>query len=75
MPHVIVKLVPGKTELQKAELAEAITKQVTGILGYDDAAVSVGFEEVDPEAWRPEVYLPDIAAKPTAIFKKPSYQM
>jgi 4-oxalocrotonate tautomerase len=32
MPHVIVKLWPGKTEQQKNRLAEAITKNVMDIL-------------------------------------------
>ncbi|WP_373424615.1 4-oxalocrotonate tautomerase family protein [Mesorhizobium sp. SARCC-RB16n] len=29
MPHVIVKLWPGKSEQQKTELAEAITKNTS----------------------------------------------
>jgi len=32
MPHVIVKLWPGKSERQKKSLAEAITKDITEIL-------------------------------------------
>jgi len=32
MPHVIVKLWPGKSEQQKTRLAEAITKDVMEIL-------------------------------------------
>jgi len=32
MPHVIVKLWPGKSEHQKSRLAEAITKDVMDIL-------------------------------------------
>jgi len=31
MPHVIVKLWPGKSEQQKKELAEAITKDVMNV--------------------------------------------
>ncbi len=34
MPHVIVKLWPGKSENQKTRLAEAITKDVMEILHY-----------------------------------------
>ena len=34
MPHVIVKLWPGKSERQKARLADAIVKDVTHLLGY-----------------------------------------
>jgi 4-oxalocrotonate tautomerase len=32
MPHVIVKLWPGKTEKQKTQLAEEITQSVMHIL-------------------------------------------
>jgi 4-oxalocrotonate tautomerase len=48
MPHVIVKLWPGKTEQQKACLAGAITKDVMEILGYGDEPVSVPMQEVSP---------------------------
>ena len=49
MPHVIVKLWPGKSEKQKARLAEAITKDVMDVLGYGEESVSVGMEEVEPQ--------------------------
>ncbi|MGB7462539.1 MAG: tautomerase family protein [Candidatus Acidiferrum sp.] len=49
MPHVIVKLWPGKTERQKNRLAEAITKNVMNILQYGEESVSVAMEEVKPQ--------------------------
>lgn len=36
MPHVIVKLWPGKSEKQKTRLANEITKDVMNILHYGD---------------------------------------
>lgn len=75
MPHVIVKLWPGKSEQQKQRLADAITKDVTSILGYGDESVSVGFEEVRPHDWRHQVYLPDIVEKAETLYKKPGYIM
>lgn len=63
MPHVIVKLWPGKTEAQKRELSAAIVRDVTSILNYGDEAVSVGFEEVAPGEWSSRVYEPDIQGK------------
>jgi 4-oxalocrotonate tautomerase len=75
MPHVIVKLWPGKSEAQKTRLAEAITKDVMSILDYGEESVSVGFEEVSADAWRDQVYRPDIVAKETTIYKKPGYRM
>ncbi len=49
MPHVIVKLWPGKSEQQKARLAEAIVQNVMNVLDYGEESVSVAIEEVKPE--------------------------
>jgi 4-oxalocrotonate tautomerase len=73
MPHVIVKLWAGKSEAQKAKLAEEITRAVTAVLNYGEEAVSVAMEEVEPGAWMDKVYKPDIVGKPEQIYKKPGY--
>lgn len=73
MPHVIVKLVSGKTEAQKQALSEAIVGDVTSILGYADEAVSVGFEEVVPDEWFSRVYEPEIRGKWSTLLKEPGY--
>lgn len=73
MPHVIVKLWPGKTEAQKQHLSAAIVRDVTGILNYDDEAVSVGFEEIPPGEWSARVYGPDIRDKWSTLTKQPGY--
>jgi 4-oxalocrotonate tautomerase len=75
MPHVIVKLWPGKTEQQKAELADAITKNVMSTLNYGEESVSLGFEEIEAGAWAQEVYRPDIVGKASSLYKKPGYRM
>ncbi len=74
MPHVIVKLWPGKSEQQKSRLAEEIARAVTTVLNYGEESVSVGMEEVEPSAWTDKVFKPDIAAKPEQIYKKPGYE-
>lgn len=73
MPHVIVKLWPGKSEKQRARLAEAISKDVTGVLGYGEESVSVSIEEIEPRYWAEKVYKPDIESKPKQLYKKPGY--
>ena len=73
MPHVIVKLWPGKSEKQKQELADKITRAVMETLHYGEESVSVGVEEVPAEEWMSRVYEPDIRAKPDTIYKKPGY--
>ena len=44
MPHVIVKLWPGRTEEQKKRLAGEIAKDVVAIAGCEEKSVSVAFE-------------------------------
>ena len=46
MPHVIVKLWPGKAETQKRRRADAITGTVTSVLGYGEESISVSLEEI-----------------------------
>ena len=73
MPHVIVKLYPGRTEEQKNRLVEEIVKDVVAIAKCEEQSVSVAIEEIKPEAWAEEVYRPDILGHPEKIYKKPEY--
>ena len=73
MPHVIVKLWPGKSEKQKAKLAEEIARAVITVLNYGEESVSVAMEEVEPSAWMDKVYKPEILGKPAQLCKKPGY--
>lgn len=73
MPHVIVKLYAGRSDKQKAELAEAITKSVMTVLNHGEDAISVGIEDIRPDDWVEKVFKPDILGKPGTIFKKPGY--
>jgi 4-oxalocrotonate tautomerase len=75
MPHVIVKLWPGKSEEQKNRLAERITKDVMAVLNYGEESVSVAIEEVKPEDWAEKVYKPDILNKLESVYKKPGYDL
>jgi 4-oxalocrotonate tautomerase len=75
MPHVIVKLWPGKSEQQKTRLAEQITKAVMEVLGYREESVSVALEEVEARDWAEKVYQPDIVSKPDQLYKKPGYDL
>jgi 4-oxalocrotonate tautomerase len=75
MPHVIVKLWSGKSEQQKARLAEEIAKDVVAILNVGEESVSVAIEEVEPQDWAEQVYQPDIVNNPETLYKKPGYTM
>ena len=73
MPHIIVKLVAGRAELQKRRLAEAVTHAVISALHCDAEAVSVALEEVWLEDWAETVYRPEILGNMESLYKKPGY--
>jgi 4-oxalocrotonate tautomerase len=75
MPHVIVKLYPGRSEQQKNRLAEQIVKDVVSIVKCGEESVSVAIEEINPEDWAEKVYKPDILNAPGKLYKKPGYSM
>jgi len=75
MPHVIVKVWPGKTAQQKTRLAGAIAKDVIEVLHDGEASVSVAFEEVTLQDWAEKVDTPDMKDTWDTRSKKPGYTM
>lgn len=75
MPHVIVKMWPGKSEKQKARLAEAITRDVMDVLDYGQESVSIAIEEIKARDWAEQVYRPDIKKNWDKLYKEPGYTM
>jgi len=75
MPHIAVKLWPGKTEQQKHQLADAITKNVMETLHCGRESVSVTFEEVSAQDWAEKVYRTEIVNTPGKLYKRPGYSM
>jgi 4-oxalocrotonate tautomerase len=73
MPHVIVKLYPGRSEEQKMKLAEEIAKNVVAIAKCDEKSVSVAIEEIEKGEWPEKVYRPDILNNKDGIYKEPGY--
>jgi 4-oxalocrotonate tautomerase len=73
MPHVIVKLQSGRTEQQKAKIAEEITKAVIATANCAEQSVSVSIENIEPNDWVEKVYKPDIIQKPDILYKNPGY--
>lgn len=73
MPHVIVKMLSGRTDEQKQRLAEEITKVVMNITGNGEQSVSVSIEDIEQRDWTEKVYKPDIAGNWDKLYKKPGY--
>jgi 4-oxalocrotonate tautomerase len=73
MPHIIVKLYPGRTEDQKKRLADEIVRDVVEIAKCAEKSVSVAIEEVHPDDWTEKVYRPDILDKAHTLYREPGY--
>ncbi len=73
MPHISIKLYPGRTEEQKKQLADKIAENVVAIAKCDEKEVSVAFEEVDQKDWAEKIYKPEILNNEENLYKKPGY--
>lgn len=73
MPHVIIKLLSGRTEEQKVRIAEEVTKAIMASTGNGEDAVSVAIEDVERKDWVEKVYRPDILGGRGKLYKKPGY--
>ena len=75
MPHVTVKMYPGKTDAEKTEMAEAIAAALMASVGTAERAISVSIEDVAQADWEAQVYRPEIVGRPETLFKKPGYTL
>jgi 4-oxalocrotonate tautomerase len=75
MPHIVVKLWPGRTNEQKEQLSEAIVKAFKDVLNSSDQSISVAIEDVKKEDWEEQVYKPEILPNMEKLYKKPGYTM
>lgn len=73
MPHIIVKLWPGRNEEIKKSLADRIAATVAEELKVDKGDVSVVLEEVSREDWGDKVYKAEIKDNPN-LYHKPDYE-
>ena len=73
MPHVIVKLYPGRSEEQKKQLARQIVKSIVEVAECKERSVSVAIEEVTPDDWAEKVYKPDIVDNKKNLVVTPGY--
>ena len=74
MPHVIVKLLSGRSAQQKVKIADEATTAIMTTTGNREAAVSVSIEDIEPDDWVNQVYQPDIIGRADILSKKPGYE-
>lgn len=75
MPHVVIKMFPGRTQEQKENLSKLITQAVMDSIGVAETSVSIAVEEVPREEWVEKVYKPEIEGKADTLLKKPGYSI
>ena len=73
MPHVNIKIYPGRSEEVKKELANKIAKVVSEVAGTSLGSISVAIEEIEKENWMKDVYEKDIIEKRELLYKEPEY--
>lgn len=73
MPHVNIKLYPGRSEEVKKELVDKIAKVVSEVAGTSLGSISVAIEEIEKENWMKDVYEKDIIEKRELLYKEPEY--
>lgn len=71
MPHIHVKMIEGRSEEQKKELAKALEKALVQTLGCQNMWVSVAIDDFSAEEWQ-DVFNNEIAASEN-LYKKPQY--
>lgn len=73
MPHIVVKLWPGRNDEIKTNLAKKIADAVVEELKVDIDDVSVAFEEISRSDWGEKVYKKEIRDNKNLYFR-PNYE-
>ena len=73
MPHIVVKLWPGRNEDIKVNLAKKIADAVVEELKVDIGDVSVAIEEVNRSDWGEQVYKREIKDN-SNLYVQPDYE-
>ncbi len=73
MPHVVLKMYPGRTAEQKQRLTDSLVKSITEAIGVGEETVSVELAEIERDDWKSHVFDPEIAPKRGTLAKEPGY--
>ena len=74
MPHLIVKLWPGRSEEDKAKLTQKLIEAMKESINVTDDSISIALEEIPKEEWNEKVYKQDIMKNVDKLYKKPGYK-
>ena len=73
MPHIVIKLWPGRNEQVKSNLAKKVADAVVEELKVDIGDVSIAIEEVNRGDCGEQVYKKEIKDN-TNLYVKPDYE-
>jgi 4-oxalocrotonate tautomerase len=73
-PHVVIKLAAGRSETHKQRIADAVARAIVRSADCGADAVSIAIEDVPQADWDAKVFVPEIAGKAAALYKKPGYK-
>ncbi len=62
MPYIAIKSYPKDEKIKKA-LVEKINQDILEIIGCPEHAVTISYEEIEPEKWQETVVKPEIEPK------------
>ena len=71
MPHITVKMYPGRGKELKQRVSDELTKALVNALGIPETAVSDSIQDVEKEKWDETVVQTEIVRNPECVFKKP----
>lgn len=74
MPHIAIKMMPGRNDAQKQRLAEALVRTTMEVIGATEDSLSVTIEDIPRLDWDAKVFVPHIAGQKDKLFKKPGYK-
>ena len=75
MPHVVIKLLAGRSEATKQHLADEVTQAVMASIDCTEDAVSVDIQDVGKSEWADQVDTPEIAPHLDRLYKKPGFRL
>jgi 4-oxalocrotonate tautomerase len=73
MPHINIKMYPGRDDATKKKAADAVAKALSESIGADMSVISVAIEDIPQSEWQEKVYDKELTDKNKNLFIKPGY--
>jgi len=68
MPHIVVKMYPGRSEEMKSAMVQALLNAASDALKAPQDWFTIGVEEVTPDNWEEQVAKPEIEGKADTLY-------